>query len=141
MILKPESIKQIVELALGDNKSSSGEFIMSKLPIKQAKIIEAYIDKNIVGGKRLIETSAIRHTMKRHGIERRVNQIAVIIEDFQKIPLILKEPDKIVYGGKNKLQQHIFLYHKRIGCNYIIAEAIRSINKKTLVFCSLYKQK
>ena len=116
--MKAKSIKELVELALSNKTSKHAEYTLGKLPPKQSRIIEAITGYKLVGSERIIDTSGIRHTLRKHGSERmesRHGQIAVNIDDFSKISLILKEPDKILYTGKNRLQQDVFLFQKRIG--------------------------
>lgn len=140
--MKVKSIKQLVSIALSSN--AHVEIVIGKLPIKQARIIEKIIGENLVGCERLINTSAIKHTLNAHGSperEEKRGQIAVTIDDFQKIPLILKEPDSIKYAGKNKRSQDVFLFTKKIGFTYIVAECVRNANKKKLDFGTMYKRK
>lgn len=139
-----KSVKHLVEIAL-ENPNDYGEMIFSKLPIKQARLIEAFIGVNLVGTERIMETSAIRHTIKNHGSpikEALRGQIAVTIDDFLKVPLILREPDKISYLGKNSAMQDVFLFTKQIGVIYMVAECVRfSKIGDRMVFCTMYKKK
>ena len=143
--MKAKSIKELVSLALSDKSNIHAEYTLGKLPAKQSKLIEKITGYHLAGSERIIDTSAIRHTLRKHGseiIETKHGQIAVSIDDFNKIPLILKEPDQIIYAGKNRLNQVVFLYQKKIGAVYYVAEAVRlSRTGNKLVFQTMYKRK
>ena len=116
--MKAKSIKELVEMALSDSSNIHAEYSFGKLPAKQSKVIESILGHKLLGTERSIDTSAIRHTLGKHRSEineSKHGQIAVTIDDLNKIPLILKEPDLISYTGKNRLKQDVFLYTKRIG--------------------------
>lgn len=143
--MKAKSIKELINLALNDKSNIYAEYTLGKLSPSQSKIIEAIAGQKLVGTSRIIDTSSIRHTLRKHGseiIESKHGQIAVSIDDFNKIPLILKEPDSITYIGKNRLKQEVFVYQKKIGPIYYVAEAIRlSKRSNKLVFQTMYKRK
>jgi hypothetical protein len=142
--MKPKNIKQLVTLALSENKEHA-ELIIGKIPIKQSKFIESKIGVKLVGCNRIIDTSSIRHTINKHGSEigeAKQGQVAVNIDDFNKIPMILKEPDTIGYLGLNNRKQHLFEYKKWIGANYFVVEAVRIARKNnSLIFTTMYKKK
>lgn len=139
-----KSIKQLVDIALSDGNHFA-EFAFSKMPISQSKIIESEIGVKLVGVQRVIDTSGVKHTLKNHGSqieESKRGQIAVSVDDFAKIPQIVKEPDSIKYLGKNKQKQDVFEYQKRIGDIYFVSEAIKIANAgNKLVFATMYKRK
>jgi phage-Barnase-EndoU-ColicinE5/D-RelE like nuclease3 len=142
--MNPKNIKQLVDIALRDGNLFA-EFTFSKMPIAQSKIIENEIGIKLVGIHRVMDTSGIRHTLKNHGSEideLKRGQIAVTIDDFNKIPQIVKYPDNIRYLGKNKLKQDVFEYEKRIGKIYFVSEAVKiaKVGNK-LIFATLYKRK
>ena len=107
--------------------------------------MESEIGIKLVGCSRIIDTNGIRHTLRRHGSEieeAKRGQVAVNLDDFNKIPLIVKEPDSIKYGGKNKLKQDFFIYEKKIGDTYFLSEAVKVASAgNQLVFSSMYKRK
>lgn len=143
--MKVRSIKQLVEIALGNESNNYAEYTLGKLSPKQSKILEEVIGLRLVGAERIIDSNGIRHTLRKHGSERiesKHGQIAINLDDFNKIPLILKEPDSIFYSGKNRLKQDVFLYKKKIASIYYIAEAVRlSKTGNKLVFQTMYKRK
>ena len=92
-----------------------------------------------------MDSNGIRHALRKHGndkLESKHGEIAINIDDFSKLPQILKEPDAITYAGKNRLKQETFLYEKRIGSIYYVAEAVRhSKTGNKLIFQTMYKRK
>lgn len=143
--MKAKSIKDLVNFALADNANKHAEYVFSKMPKHQASEIEKAINVNLTGCERLIDTSGIRHTIRKHGDskkEAKRGQIAVTIDDFELIKDVVRSPDSISYGGKNSLKQDVFIYSKKIGSLYIVAEAVR-YNKRgnKLIFNSMYKKK
>ena len=113
--MKVKSIKELVNLALSEESNFHAEYTLGKLPAKQSRIIETITGYKLIGSDRIIDTSGIRHTLKKHGsesIESKHGQIAVSIDDFNKVPLILREPDQIIYSGKNRLKQDVFCTRK-----------------------------
>lgn len=142
--MKVSSISQLVRLALSPG-NVHGEYTFAKLPRKQAKLIEKDIQIDLTGAERVMDTSFIRHSILEHGnakTEERRGQVALTTDDFLKVPMVLREPDEIKYAGKNKLKQDVFLYKKKIGMLYIVAEAVRlSKRSNKLVFQTMYKIK
>lgn len=138
-----KEIRELVTKALTiENKHY--ELVLSYLPNYQATIIEKYVGVNLAGVERIIDTYAIKHTIKMHGNERTEKsrgQLPVNIDDFELIPEILKT-DIVKYGGKNALKQDVFVFEKRIGNLYFVVEAVRFSKKgNKMVFQTLYKKK
>lgn len=142
--MKAKNIKELIDIALS-NGNHHAEFSFSKLPIAQSKILQEQIGLKLVGVERVIDTSAIRHTLRNHGSEEneaKHGQVAVTLDDFNKVPLILKEPDSITYLGKNRLKQDVFQYEKRIGNLFFVSEAVKVASAgNKLVFQTMYKRK
>jgi phage-Barnase-EndoU-ColicinE5/D-RelE like nuclease3 len=143
-IKNAKSIKEVVEIALSTgNKYAEYEF--AKMPIAQSKIIEKIIGIKLVGCDRVFDTNAVKHTLLKHGselTEAKRGQVAVTLDDFAKLPMVLKEPDSINYVGKNKLKQDVFEYQKLIGDLYFVGEAVKIASAgNKLVFCTMYKRK
>lgn len=69
-------------------------------------------------------------------------QIAITHADFERIPEVLISPDAVSFLGNNALRQPVFLFTKRIGQLYFVAEAVRFSKKgNRLVFQTMYKRK
>ena len=99
---------------------------------------------NIDGYIHNIETSAVQHTRKRHGIpqrEERRGQLAVTDDDFKNIPQIIYNPDFVAFGAKNNKGLDLIIYGKNMpDGSSVYVEEIRT-GKKTLTTNSLRKYK
>ncbi|MEZ5047493.1 MAG: hypothetical protein R2831_10930 [Chitinophagaceae bacterium] len=140
-----KEIKQLINLALSQ-KPTHKILNLGKATKQQTDFINQYTNEDVTGIQRHIDTSGIRHAIKLHGSPKTENprgQIAINLDDFLLLPIILKTPDKIEYKGKNKLKQDVFLYTKQIDNIYFVAEAVRFSKKKgnKLIFETMYKRK
>lgn len=64
-----------------------------------------------------IDSYMMRHAMKEHGDaqrERSRGQIALTEEDFKLVPVIINNPDYVVFGNKNKRGQDLIVYVKNL---------------------------
>lgn len=99
---------------------------------------------NIDGYIHNIDTSAVQHTRKRHGIpqrEERRGQLAVTDDDFKNIPQIIYNPDFVAFGAKNNKGLDLIIYGKNMpDGSSVYVEEIRT-GKKTLTTNSLRKYK
>lgn len=88
---------------------------------------------DVTGFTRVLDNYGVRHTMKQHGNaanEGRRGQIAVTVEDFEKIVLITSHPDNIFADGKNKIGRDVLVFVKVIdGIGYRHVEEIRGKHK------------
>ena len=127
-----EAPKGIVKKAVIGNVSSALVNIANEKGLK----IEGYVHN--------IDSSAIRHTHKRHGVaprEERRGQIAVSNEDYKTIPSLIYKPDFIAFGAKNDKGFDLIIYGKNMpdGSSLYIEE-VRT-GKRTLTTKSLKKYK
>lgn len=99
---------------------------------------------NIDGYIHNIDTSAVQHTRKRHGIpqrEERRGQLAVTDDDFKNIPQIIYNPDFVAFGAKNNKGLDLIIYGKNMpDGSSVYVEEVRT-GKKTLTTNSLRKYK
>ena len=82
---------------------------------------------------RVLDNYGVRHTIKQHGNptqEAKRGQIAVTLEDFEKIVLITSQPDNIFADGRNKIGRDVLVFVKVIdGIGYRHVEEIRGKHK------------
>jgi hypothetical protein len=94
--------------------------------------------------KRTIDNYAIVHTNNKHGLESKEisrGQIAVTIDDYLLIPIIVKYPDVIILGDKSNIGTNLIKYEKEInGICYFYVEEVRK-KRKSLAMKTLYKRK
>ena len=141
---KAKSIRELIEKALSKSNEAY-EYTIGKLPPAQAKKIKQYTDLNLAGVPRVIDVYGILHALRHHGTsatEVKRGQVPVTLDDFSKVPFILKEPDSIEYAGKNSLNQDVFLFIKKMESVYVVAECVRVARAgNRLSFATMYKRK
>ena len=105
-------------------------------------MIEKEIGVDLTGCERYIDTYTIRHTLKNHGFattEEKRGQVVITLDDFQLIPSLIENAQKIKYIGKNKRKQDVFEYHTISNGRYIILEAVR-IRTVSYTHLDVYKR-
>lgn len=92
--------------------------------------------------KHVIDFSAIRHTLQRHGEQQEKNhdQIPVTKEDFEKIPEILETYDEIYKGETSRRGIERIVYRKRYNGTTYYIEEVRN-KKKDLALKTMYKKR
>lgn len=97
---------------------------------------------NLNGYERIIDYSSVRHILKFHGdakLEAKRGQIAITVDDFEKIPKIVK-PENISHSGKNRIGRDCIFYTTKLGTTFYCVEEIRT-GKKNLALNTFYKRK
>lgn len=88
---------------------------------------------DLSGYERILDNYGVRHTIKQHGnakAEESRGQIAVTLDDFVLIPLIVSDPDNVFADGKNKIGRDVIVFTKIIdGIGYRHVEEIRPKGK------------
>ena len=142
--MKKQSINELVQNALL-YPTKHQEIQLGRLKPSVAKSISNLIKSELKYSEIFIDTFKVRHAIAGHGDalkEAKRGQIAITIDDFRFIPLAIKEPDKIEYGGKNRLGQDVLNFSKKIGNVLVVAVAVRVKSKgNIIVFESMYKKK
>ena len=136
------SIKELVHFARTDKTNKNKVLILGIITQEQAIIIYDKTGFSLVDYERTIDTSAIRHIIKKHGNQQKEilrGQIAVTDEDFELIHLIAI-PENIISVAKNKLGNDCLLYKTKLNDTFFYAEEIRT-GKKHLALNTLYKRK
>ncbi len=92
------------------------------------------------------ESSAVAHNQKHHGSEKAEaarGQIAIIADDYARIPEILEEYDKVSKSpNKTKgTENEVIIYEKEFGDGYIYYLEEKRDNRKSLAFHTMYKKK
>ncbi len=94
--------------------------------------------------KRTVDNYAIIHTQNKHGLESKEisrGQIAVSIDDYLLIPIIVKSPDTVTFGEKSSIGTDLIKYKKEInGICYFYVEEVR-MKRKSLAMKTLCKRK
>jgi len=102
--------------------------------VANAALIKGQTGIDLAGYERTLDNYGVRHTIKKHGnelAEAPRGQIAVTADDFDLIPLITSEPDRVFLDGKNKVGRDVIVYTKLIdGVGYRYVEEIRNKGKR-----------
>ena len=95
---------------------------------------------DLKGYKHVIETSGVRHSEKRHGIESK-DRTPLTLEDYLLVPYIIKHRDNLSISTSKTRQREatVLIYEKQIELDFYYVEEIRS-GKKSLAFQTLYKR-
>lgn len=87
---------------------------MGKVPNFQAQQIRADTGLKTNGAVKLITTGGIKHVIKRHANDKN-NQLGVTDQDFEEVPGILTNPDRVVKGMQNSRGNEALKFVKQIG--------------------------
>lgn len=137
-----KAIRELVHFAKTDKTNTNKILRLGLITIEQSVTIECKTGFELIGYERTIDTSAIRHILKKHGNQQKEmlrGQIAVTDEDFELIQCIAM-PDNIISFSKNKLGNDCLLYKIKLDDTFFYAEEIRT-GKKHLALNTLYKRK
>lgn len=112
-----------------ETKSVNDKFVViGTINKKNIEFISKYTDENLTGYKRIIDVSAIRHTLKRHP--------DLCESDYCLIPLIVGNPD-CVEKGKD---ENTFVYKRVFDDTFYYVEYVRK-GRKYLAMKTFYKRK
>jgi D-3-phosphoglycerate dehydrogenase len=135
-------IQQLVEKAL--REGSQNEWIqLNTLTEAEEKRLQKLIGHHLNGSQRILDVASIRHTMKRHGnalTESQRGQVAVREQDFELIPVIVTQFDRIYAGTPNARGLETIIYEKQIEDLFYYVEEVR-LGRKKLCLNTLYKRK
>jgi len=137
-----KGIRELVHFARTDKSNINKVLRLGVITKEQAVAIYNKTGFELMDYERTIDTSAIRHILKKHGNQQKEilrGQIAVKDEDFELIHLIAV-PENIISFAKNKLGNDCLLYKARLDDTFFYAEEIRT-GKKHLALNTLYKRK
>ncbi len=136
-------IKEFVNNSLSGKSNELKKFSFGKLSNEEIQKLKTETGLDLTDFNRVIDNYAILHTLNKHGNQKREEkqgQIAVIPTDFEMIPTITSQPDKIETGEKDSIGNDLIKYTKQIDNVYIYAEEIRK-GKKELSAKTMYKRK
>ena len=139
------SISELIEYAFNDisNQLKTVEFQNFDDEIERV-MLEKLLNLSLKHFKRTIDNYAIIYTQNKHGqgnkeISR--GQIAVRIEDYLMIPIIVRNADYISIGEKSNIGTELIIYEKEIeGICYFYVEEVRK-KRRSLSMKTLYKRK
>jgi DNA polymerase III sliding clamp (beta) subunit (PCNA family) len=134
---EPKTIGELVDFVLDYPKTEPLMFRFVPFGLvdaKQAETIEDATGINVEGFERSLDTYAIRHILKNHGnakIEEARGQVAITKEDFDKIPNVMNNPDRVANVGISKINQKpLIVYLKRVNGVILVVEEVLESKKK-----------
>lgn len=140
---KAKSIKALIELALSTTTNEQIKFSMGNVSKSIAETVKEISGLDVENYDCVIDNFAIKHTILQHGNaakEEKRGQVAVTLEYFEKIPMVIKNPDKITDGGTTKIGRRVIIYEKRVNGVIMYVEEIRT-KKKELAMLTMYMKK
>ncbi len=137
-------IKAFVEKILASDDNKLDKISLGKPTEKQIEKVKNEINLDISDYERVIDNYGVKHAFKKHGspkTEEPRGQVPITADDFEKIPEIVENPEKIEDIGKNKVGNDLILYEKE---NICYVEGLRESKKKKrkeIFLETLYKRK
>lgn len=141
--IKAKSIKSLVELTLSATSNEQIKFSMGNVAEKVAEIVKEITGLNVDGYECILDNFAIKHTILQHGNatkEEKRGQVAVTLDYFEKIPVVIKNPDRITDGGTTKIGRRVIVYEKQVNGVIMYVEEIRT-KQKELAMLTMYLKK
>lgn len=140
---KAKNIKSLIELSLSSTSNEQIKFSMGSVSKPIAETVKEITGLDVDGYECVIDNFAIKHTILQHGNaakEEKRGQVAVTLDYFEKIPMVIKNPDRITDGGTSKIGRRIIIYEKRINGVIMYVEEIRT-KQKELAMLTMYLKK
>jgi len=143
---KPSQIAKLIEYAKTDVTNTHQEINFGNVPNFQAQEINLKTGIKVNGAIKVISSSGIIHTIKRHGNDKEETargQKGITDADFELIPSILANPDTINKGIVTGRGDQSIVFVKRV--NSYDYHAVMAVKKKndhiTLFFTTMYAKK
>jgi len=107
---------------------------------QEAKRIQRATGFNFVGFSHVVDDSAIRHVLKKHGPGTQLSkqEVPVTIDDFVLIPKITQDPDEIVQAGTTRIGRATIRFRKRVNDTIFLVEEIWE-GRKQLALKTMWK--
>jgi hypothetical protein len=136
-------IIEFIEKVLADKSPEQHILSLGVISETEAQKLKNLTGLDLNNYERILDNFAIKHALNKHGhagVEKLRGQIAISKEDFEHIPEIIENPDKIETGEKNRRNADLLKYTKNINEKVVYVEEIRK-GRKQLALQTLYKQK
>jgi len=136
-------ITEFINKVLAEQNNKSEYLSLGKLSENEILMLKEKTGFDLQDFERIIDKFGVIHAFVKHGnenIESKHGQVAIKVEDFNKIQDITNEPDKIEAGEKNSHGKNLIKYYKKLDSTYIYVEEKRD-GKKVLATQTFYKRK
>jgi len=137
------SIKKFVKEIVNGKSNKLRKYELGKLTKTELERLKKETNFDLREYIRVIDSYGIKHALKKHGnekLEKKQGQLAINIDDFEKIPEICSNPDKIESGIKNSYGNDLIKYIKTFDNQFTYIEEKRD-GKKELGTKTMYKKK
>lgn len=123
-------------------ESSNSKIYFGKIDILVATKIEKEIGLNVNNYNLSLKSDSVKHILNNHSSKRELlrGQIPIVEKDFQLIPNIVSNYDKVYKSGLTKQGKCVITFEKTIGDKYYLVNNI-SDKKHTLEVHTMYKRK
>jgi len=141
--LKQMNIKAFIQKIISENSNKAETYSLGKLTDIEVAILLEKTGLDLSGYERVIDKYGVLHAFVKHGnskLEESRGQIAINLSDFELIPDIISNPDRIDFGELNSHGKMLIKYFKLFDCEYIYIEEKRD-GKKQLATQTFYKKK
>lgn len=122
---------------------SDRQLVLGMGDVPAAARVHAATGLNVTGFTAVLDNYAVRHTLRQHGstaAEAKRGQLAIELEDFGLVPLVLAEPDDVRADGQTRQGRDVLVYTKLIGnVGYWVVQELRS-GRKQLALVSMRKK-
>ena len=137
------SIKEFVQKVLSSKSNRLNKYEIGKLTKTELERLKKETNFDLREYIRVIDSYGIKHALKKHEnekLEKKQGQVAINVDDFEKIPEICSNPDKIESGIKNSYGNDLIKYTKTFENQITYVEEKRD-SKKELGTKTMYKKK
>lgn len=137
------NIKELIDLTFSIKSNAHIKYSVSKISTSISESVKNVTGLSVTNYTHIIDNFAVKHTILKHGNSIKENsrgQIAVTIDYFNKIPDVLKKPDKIFDGGINNIGRRVIIFSRRFNGNIIYIEEVRT-KRKELSMQTMYIKK
>jgi phage-Barnase-EndoU-ColicinE5/D-RelE like nuclease3 len=138
MATKIDSLQDLVQLAICKSGGNDAYCDLDLIKPTVAARIRQLTDIDVSQYKHSIGESAIRHALNRHGDnpkERSRHQTPLTAADFLTIPLVVSEPDDIVFDT----DPDVIIFRKTVNGQLVVVSEMRRGRKK-LALVTMWKK-
>ena len=113
------------------------------LSAEEADKVQKLIAEAVEKYEHVLDTHAIRHTIKQHSGEREYlrGQLPITRDDFLLLPDVVSDPNALEYADKTKQGRHVVVYEKIINdVVFFVKKEVRT-GRGQLALVTFYKRR
>lgn len=136
-------ISELVEFSKTDTSNSYKEINFGIIPNFNAQTIASVTGVIVKSAKKCLSSIGIKHALNGHAnhkLESERGQIGITDNDFEKIPTILNDYDRVERGHKHRYGSYnSVVFIKTIGYKeYHIVMSVHSSEERKLIFSTMF---